>query len=916
METTSSFGYWIRRQRKALDLTQRALAEEVGCSLAAIKKIESDERRPSLQIAERLADILGVPANQRKIFLECARGVRPVDQLSLTREPVISSPATKTKELIHHNLPTSLTSFIGRKREIAEIQQLLSHTRLLTLAGPGGTGKTRLAIQVANEIINHYPNGVWLVELAPILDPLLVPRITAIAIGLRDEPQRPVIDMLCDYLRDKKLLLILDNCEHLIEACSQLADTLLHTSPKLCILVTSREVLGVAGETSYLVPSLELPDMQNLPTLEELSQYEAVRLFIERTSAATQKFKVTDENASSIVQICQHLDGIPLAIELAAGKIRVLSAQQIAQHLDDRFHLLTGGSRTALPRHQTLQAAIDWSYNLLSRAEQILFRRLSVFVGSWRLEAAESVCSDRDTTKRDTLKAGDILELLTQLVNKSLVTTEEQNGEVYYHMLETIRQFASDKLREANENESLRDRHLEYCLSLAETAAPYLIRPEQLEWLARLEAQYKNIRAALEWALGKERPEYALRLAAALGLFWYLHSYWLEGIKWLESVLAQSIEDLTSIEKIARARALYWEANIAQEMDKVQRALISAKNSMVLCEVSTDRRDLAIARFELGWAYSRLEDYEHARPLLEQSLKEFLELQEVFWETITQHWLSNILFATGEKSPGETLVQYLKLARRIGERLILAVALSDLANWEWRNQEFDEAQAHLREYAMICDQLGMRAQWFPLTYAWIAHCRGDLQHARLMYTKCLEQMELIGDSRKSNALQYLGILERDEGNYQQAQSYLQEALEVARQDRNRTRIGIRLALLGQIEFLQGNLENPKHNFREGLSSLKMAKGRYSKSNPLLIFANTYADIHPQVVARILGAIHSYYDNIIKEPIDPLMLRESDKAIAQARQHLDESTFNNAWTQGEKMSLDEVIDLALNVVEEM
>jgi len=635
METTISFGYWVRRQRKALDLTQQVLAEQVGCSLAAIKKIESDERRPSKQIAERIADSLGVPAGQREVFLEVARGLRPVDQLLLAHEPTVSTPlprgivtflftdieaSTKlwesapeqmrvalqrhhailqeaiaskggtvfqiigdafciafptapsaisaavtaqhalyqepwdlpfpirvrmgihtgetertstnspsggyasnptlnrvarilkaghggqvllshvTKQLIEdslpanmglrdmgehhlknltrsehlhqlniaglpsdfpplnplashrHNLPVQLTSFIGREKEILEVIHLLEKTRMVTLIGAGGTGKTRLSIQVANDVLDQYPDGVWLVELAPILDALLIPRTIAIAIGLRDEPQRPVIDMLllCDYLRDKELLLILDNCEHLVEACAQLADWLLHACPQIRILASSREALGMSGERLYLVPSLQLPDLQNPLTVESLSQSEAVRLFTERALAATQNFRLTDENISSVAQICHRLDGMPLAIELAAGKIRALSAQQIAQRLDDRFRLLTGGSRTALPRHQTLQSAIEWSYNLLSPSEQTLFRRLPVFVNGWTLEAAESVCSDEDTMTKATLKREDILELLAQLVNKSLVMTEEAHGEIRYHMLETIRQFGSNKLDEVN----------------------------------------------------------------------------------------------------------------------------------------------------------------------------------------------------------------------------------------------------------------------------------------------------------------------------------------------------------------------------------------------------------------------------------------------------------------------------------
>ncbi|HJR80326.1 MAG TPA: adenylate/guanylate cyclase domain-containing protein, partial [Anaerolineales bacterium] len=306
----------------------------------------------------------------------------------------VEFPALRTIHSHPNNLPTQLTSFVGREKELADIQKLLSDTHILTLIGPGGTGKTRISIQVASALLDIYPDGLWLVELAPILDPLLVPRVTARIMGLRDEPQRPVIDMLCDYLQEKKMLLILDNCEHLVDACARMADRILHAAPDVRILASSREALGIGGEVTYRVPSLGLPDIGHLPSVESLSQYEAVKLFIDRAKSAVPTFAVTNDNAPAVAQICHRLDGIPLAIELAAAKIRVLGTEQIAKRLDDRFRLLTGGSRTALERHQTLRAAIDWSYNLLPVAEQVLFRRLSVFIGGWTLEAAEAVCVD------------------------------------------------------------------------------------------------------------------------------------------------------------------------------------------------------------------------------------------------------------------------------------------------------------------------------------------------------------------------------------------------------------------------------------------------------------------------------------------------------------------------------------------
>ncbi|HEU0297146.1 MAG TPA: tetratricopeptide repeat protein, partial [Anaerolineales bacterium] len=797
----------------------------------------------------------------------------------------------------------------------AEVKYLLSATRLLTLIGPGGTGKTRLSMQVAGELLAQYPDGAWFVEFAPISDPSLVASTTAAALNLPAEVHRPAIDMLCDYLREKELLLLLDNCEHLVSVCARMADRLLHAAPKLRMIASSREALGIAGEASYRVPSLGLPDLKNLSFFESLSQYEAVRLFIDRATSAVSTFSVTNENAPTIAQICHRLDGIPLAIELAAVKVRVLSLEQIAERLDDRFRLLTSGSRTALERHQTLRATLDWSYNLLSPEEQILFRRLSIFVNGWTLEAAESVCSDESTSGR--IRSDDVLNLLEHLVNKSLVTAEEWQSETRYRVLETMRQYAGEKLIEVGESESLRERHLEYYLKLAETADPHLLKPEQIEWLNRLEAEHENMRAALEWSLGKERPEYALRLATALGTFWHIHCYWIEGAKWLASALAKPAQDLTATEQTSRARALYHDAELAQAIDNIERMRISAEASLALCGAGTDLHDLAIARFYVGFAFFCIEDNNHARPLLEQSLVEFREMKDLYWEALTRRWHSNILIKQGERSRGESGLSSLEIARRAGERLHLAEVLTYQADFAWSINQFDEAEGYLKESEMLHKQIGYRGNSDSFVRGLIAYARNDFQQARLMYIKSEEQFKLLGEKNiRSAVLQYLGVLEMDDGNFQQAQSYLEEALKIAKEVEIRSWIVLRLAMLGQIEFLQGNLEGAKRNFNESLSIGNKIDDRYSKYDPLLIFSNTYANLQPQITMRILGAIHTYYRNKIKDPIHPFRKRENDSVIAQARQRLDESAFNAAWAEGEKMSLDEAIELALKTLDEL
>ena len=448
-------------------------------------------------------------------------------------------PALQTLNSIPNNLPIQLTSFIGREKEIAEIKSMVEHNRLVTLTGSGGVGKTRHSLQVGAEVLDAFAEGVWLVELASVPSPELVPQALASVLGVQEDQARPLVTALQDHLQAKTVLLLLDNCEHLLEACAQLADGLLHACPHLKILVSSREALGMAGEVSFRVPSLSLPDAQHLPSLERLTQYDSVRLFIERAVAVKSDFIVANHNAPAVAQICSRLDGIPLAIELAAARLRGLSAEQISERLDDRFRLLTGGSRTALPRQQTLRAMIEWSYDLLSEAERVLLRRLAVFIGDWTLEAAEAVCAEPGSSVGSTLPAAqppafgasvpaalapagqaiatsEVMDLLLRLVDKSLIVPQEQGGQARYHMLETIRQFAHDKLLESVEDTWLRLRHLEFFLKFAEQAEAELQGAEPLIWLHQLGAEYENLQATLGWAREAGSTQLALRLSRAL----------------------------------------------------------------------------------------------------------------------------------------------------------------------------------------------------------------------------------------------------------------------------------------------------------------------------------------------------------------------------------------------------------------
>src|SRR5919202_492349 len=435
-----------------------------------------------------------------------------------TQSQIVAFPRSlEEEERPSHNLPLELTSFIGREREIAEVKRLLlleGKDRLLTLTGPGGCGKTRLALKVAFEVVQEFEDGVWLVELSSLSDPDLVPQAVAFALGVREAPERSLTEVLTEHLKSKKMLLVLDNCEHVIDACAALADALLRACPELRILATSREALSIAGEATWLVPPLSLPDPEHPPPVEDLAGYEAVRLFLERAAAVSSRFELTERNAPAVAQVCRRVDGMPLAIELAAARARVLSVEQIASRLEDSFRLLATDSRTALPRQRTLRATIGWSHELLSQEEQALFRRLSVFAGGFALEAAEGVCAGVG------IERDGVLDLLTHLVDKSLLLVAQQGGEeARYRVLETVRQYGAEKLKESGDEPEIRRRHADFFLKLAEEAEPGLMGPEQGEWLERLEQEHGNLRAALMWSLGGGNQELGLRLAAGVGRF-------------------------------------------------------------------------------------------------------------------------------------------------------------------------------------------------------------------------------------------------------------------------------------------------------------------------------------------------------------------------------------------------------------
>jgi predicted ATPase/class 3 adenylate cyclase len=501
-------------------------------------------------------------------------------------------PPLQSLDSFPNNLPQQLTSFVGREKELAEARARFSSARLLTLIGPGGTGKTRLALQLAADLLLDFPDGAWLAELATLTDPSLVLQTVAGALNVREISGLSLQELLVNYLKRRRLLLVLDNCEHLVEASARLADHLLHACPKVQILASSREALGIGGEAVYRVPPLALPEAGDASP-DGLCAFESVQLFVERAEAVQSGFQLNAKNASAVAQICRRLDGIPLALELAAARVRMLGPEQIASRLDDRFRLLTGGSRTALPRQQTLRSLIDWSYDLLTDAERTLFRRLAVFVGGWSFEAAEAIAPDLD-----------VWDLLDSLVNKSLVAQEELGGVARFRLLETVRQYARDRLLESSEVIEVRRRHFRYFYELIDPSLFHRPGSHTREFYEMCEREKDNLRAALQWGL-EDDPEETLELAGALADFWTRRAHFSDARSWLLEALKR-VESLPEVQgerfkrrQLARAKAYL---GLSQPVVADRTALVeSARKCVTLFREFGDQNDLGFSLGILGF---------------------------------------------------------------------------------------------------------------------------------------------------------------------------------------------------------------------------------------------------------------------------------------------------------------------------
>lgn len=580
----------------------------------------------------------------------------PVFQLTIEGLPA-EFPRLRTPDVVPNNLPVMPTSFVGRNQELAEVEKLIRGARMVTLTGVGGAGKTRMALQVAAGMSEEYADGVWFVELAAVTEPEMVPAQAADVLGVQEQPGQPIRETLLTHLSDRSALLVVDNCEHVLSAAADLAGAVLKRSPDSRIIATSRELLGVGGEVAYGMRSMALPRNAEDGSPAELAHYDAVQLFMERAAAANPEFQVTAANAAAVIEICRRLDGMPLAIELAAARLRSFTPQQIADYLDQRFRILTGGARTAVPRQQTLAATIDWSYRLLDEREQLLFERLSVFQGGFDLEAAQYVCSSEG------LDEFDIFELVPTLVDKSLVSADVGGDRARYRLLETIRQFARDKLDEAGVSDSVRRRHAEHFMGLAEEAEHHVRGAREKEWWSRLDTELDNLRLAMEWSIEADEPELGMRLTAAIWRFWWFTFRFTEGITWLR--------------RMYEARGDVGGATLAKTM------------------------------LGLGTLCGFVNESGTAKEMLEGSIALYRELDEAGTDpALLVHGYSaaliNLSATFAEPTQDYELArrlneEALEIARRIGDRAGEAVALGNLAEAASRQGDVDAARQGYRE---------------------------------------------------------------------------------------------------------------------------------------------------------------------------------------------------------------------------
>jgi predicted ATPase/DNA-binding CsgD family transcriptional regulator len=853
-----------------------------------------------------------------------------------------------------HNLPSSMTPFIGRQSQIEHVRRMIidPNCRLITLTGAGGVGKTRLALKVAETSVSGFFNGVWLVELASVNDPNLVNQSIASVLGLAGNRESDTIDLLCDYLRDKKILLVLDNCEQLIEGCAQSVEALLHTCPGLKILVTSREALDIEGEIPFSVPSLTFPDPHHLPEIDTLPQYEAVKLFQERTRSFVTAFCINESNAGDIARICQRLDGIPLALELAAARVKILGVDQIAAHLEESFQLLTGGFRTALPRHQTMRASIEWSYGLLSETEKILLHRFSVFAGGWTLEAAKEICIDR------TISAYTVINLLAQLVNKSLVTMEnEPDGGIRYYLLDAIWDFAHEKLADTDENKSIHNAHVIYFLKLAETAEPNFKGQDQISWLDRLGRELPNLRVALGWGLNTD-PYAELRLASAIAPFWQIRGNVSEGLSWLSKGLnSASVETkLDTVEETKQQKRIAAKALVAigflwKMNSEYSKAMTVLEESLVIFRDNeySEQTGLADALLQQASCATALGNYRQANESVNESLRFYQESKDLFG--ISECYL---VLGNNETDPGRAKSYFLdamEIKRRIGDTNGLAYTLQQLCEITVYETDFERTYAWLDESLDFYQKAGNKKSVVNTLYffAWLAWVMGDyfLATRRISESISLSQhieetvllsrglllrsdiqlsqgdneacladiqaaqkigQKLANDGIIASAMVKQGRLAIIQGKIAQADKILQDSFRVSRTFDKKNTVAFNLYNLGRVACAQNDLGLAKSYFQQSMRlfyDMNFWYWDYIAYSLEGLARIAFLQSKSDQAARLYGAASHLFQGL-GNTVSPLERQWREDDLATIRVTLGDESFKRLWDEGHALTTEEAM----------
>lgn len=772
-------------------------------------------------------------------------------------------PPLRSLNALPNNLPIQLTSFVGREREIAEVKTLLARTRLLTLTGVGGSGKTRLGLQVGAEMLEAFPDGVWLVELGGLIDPAILPQTVASALGLREKPGRDVVDTLVDYLRTRTALVILDNCEHLIASCGALVDRLLRHCAQVKVLATSREGLGIAGEQLYAVPSLSFPEADDAHDPEALHEYRAIRLFMDRARAADPTFRLDVRTSAAIAEICRRLDGMPLAIELAAPRVRALSPQQIAERLNDRFHLLTGGSRTALPRQQTLQAAIDWSHDLLSNAERVLFRRLAVFASGWTLEAAEAVCSS------EPLRQANVLPLLTHLVERSLAVTEEQDNEVRYRFLETIRQYARDRLVESGEAKDLRRAHRDFFRTFLERLKDEMLGPRSGLWFERLERDHDNLRAALEWSLLAEPDgESVLNLAWLLGRFWEAGGYWAEGQTWVDAGLRANKGAPTA----GRACGLYVGGRLAHSQGNPGGGLMIEESLMLARRLGPDDL-LVLATWWMGNVAWHRGEYEAAISFYEESVARSREVRPTM-TGVLQFNLSGLYRIVGDYARSlEVLEEGISHARNQLEPATRATGISAAGYLARTRGDYPEAKRCAGDSIAIFHQLtqGLKGKrpgigWRLTDLELLAREVGDYATATALNEETESiYRELGSKSELAETFFQRALLERDQGNLDRAEDLFEQSFSLFKEIGSKAFSTACLREMSEVARCRKDYEAARRLIEESLATFRPLGHQPNTAKTLIVLARVAHDTgdHEPAAALLREALALWAGGMIR-----------------------------------------------------